>query len=64
MEKILVISVEVCAILLSALCVYTYFKDYDGMVMFFSIMFAGMAVWCHGIQKSMKFTKCKIWLGE
>lgn len=61
MEKVLIISAEVCAVLLSILCVYHYFtSNCDGMVILFSIIFAGMAIWCHNLQKDIKFD-FKLW---
>lgn len=61
MGKIFIISAEICAIILSFLCVYHYFaNDCSGMVMFFSFMFAVMAICCHKLQKGIKFD-FKLW---
>ena len=61
MEKICCIIAEICAVLLSILCVYHYFSiDSDGMILLFSLMFAVMALWCHKIQKDIKFD-FKLW---
>ena len=61
MEKIFIIGAEICAILLSILCVYHYFaSNCDGMVIFFFLVFAAMAIWCHKIQKHIKFD-FKLW---
>lgn len=56
MEKVLIIGAEVCAVLLSILCVYHYFTgNCDSSVVVFSIVFAIMAAWCHKIQKDIEF---------
>ena len=56
MEKLFIIGAEICAFILSALCVYHYLAgNCENMVMLFSLMFAAMAVWCHRIQKLLKF---------
>ena len=55
------IGSEICAAILSILCVYHYFASHcDGMVIFFAVMFAVMAVLCHKIQKSLRFD-IKLW---
>ena len=61
MEKVCIIGAEICAALLSILMIYHYFaNDCDGVVLFFSILFAIMSVWCHKIQKDIKFD-FKLW---
>ena len=61
MEKLLIIGAGICNALLSILSVYYYCANHcDGMVLFFSLMFAVMAIWCYKIQKPLKFD-FKIW---
>lgn len=57
MEKLFMIMAEICAILLSILCVYHHFNSgYDSdIAILFSIVFAIMAIWCHSIQRTLRF---------
>lgn len=61
MEKLLIILAEICSALLSILCVYHYFAhDNRGIIILFSLVFAGMAVWLHKIQRPLHFD-FKVW---
>lgn len=61
MEKLLIIGAEICAFILSILCVYHYcVNNSGGVAILFSIIFAVAAYVCHRIQKDLKFD-FKLW---
>lgn len=56
MEKLFMIAAEICAFILSLLCVYHWSEGHSGgMSLFFALLFMIMGAWCHKIQRTIKF---------